>query len=57
MKQILIILKGVLDGNRSGGVHVLAAVNRIQPLVHIFGHIHEGYDCSPFFFFFISYFL
>ena len=38
---------GILDENSSGEhtgcEELLAAVNRIKPKLHVFGHIHEGY--------------
>eukprot|EP00026_Physarum_polycephalum_P017756 Phypoly_transcript_19088.p1 GENE.Phypoly_transcript_19088~~Phypoly_transcript_19088.p1 ORF type:complete len:151 (+),score=18.92 Phypoly_transcript_19088:146-598(+) len=38
--------KGILDrveGSNEGCADLLAAVQRIKPKYHIFGHIHEGY--------------
>lgn len=38
---------GILDRNREGGNcgcrHLLAAVKKLKPKYHLFGHIHEGY--------------
>lgn len=38
--------KGILDhcpGGSAGCEHLLRAVRRAKPLMHCFGHIHEGY--------------
>lgn len=32
-----------LQGDRAGCVDLLDAIRRIQPPLHLFGHIHEGY--------------
>jgi Icc-related predicted phosphoesterase len=32
-----------LQGDRAGCVDLLDAIRRIQPRLHLFGHIHEGY--------------
>ena len=35
------------DGNRAGCVDLLAAIaDRVKPLFHVFGHIHEGYGAT-----------
>lgn len=37
------ILDQVMDGSNVGCEHLMRAVKRVKPLVHCFGHIHEGY--------------
>ncbi len=38
---------GILDktrrGSHVGSIELLAHLNRIRPLLHVYGHIHEGY--------------
>lgn len=35
-----------VDGQKLGCRHLLAAVSRARPLMHCFGHIHEGYGAN-----------
>jgi predicted phosphodiesterase len=35
-----------MRGDKTGCVDLLDAIKRIQPKLHIFGHIHEGYGIS-----------
>ena len=35
--------KGIMDGGHAGCEHLLNELPRINPLYHIFGHVHESY--------------
>jgi len=37
------VLDLVFDGSRAGCADLRAAVHRVRPQLHVFGHIHEGY--------------
>ena len=35
---------GILDGpDQSGCAELLAAIKRVRPRLHVFGHVHSGY--------------
>ena len=38
--------KSTQDGGHCGELALLEAVHRIKPIIHVFGHIHEGYGVS-----------